>query len=377
MKAVRIGVLALVVMAGVATAQTNMSAFFRISSPSNSVITGFDPVAGTISWSNDVAGVTNQLQRAYVLNGTSNWVDFVQLASTNGNATGTERIIDLDLPTNMVLIPGGWFQMGDSFGEGWGDELPVHSVYISPFYMDKYEVTKELWDEVYHWATNHSYSFDNPGLGKAENHPVHSVHWYDMVKWCNARSEMEGKTPAYYISGIKTSTNIYRTGQVDVQNDWVSWSSGYHLPTEAEWEKAARGGLNGKRFPWGDLITHSNANYNSTGGEVYDVSPTHEYHPAFNDGIQPYTSPAGFFAPNGYGLHDMAGNVWEWCWDRPDNYATAPYLNPKGALTGDNRTCRGCGWKYWAVYCRPAFRSEPPPSTSINYAGFRSVLPAK
>ena len=90
--------------------------------------------------------------------------------------------------------------------------------------MDRYEVTKALWDQVYAWAIQHGYSFDNGGSGKAANHPVQTVNWYDVVKWCNARSEIEGMTPAYYTSPALTS--VYRLGQVNVQNDGVKWNAG-------------------------------------------------------------------------------------------------------------------------------------------------------
>jgi len=108
-------------------------------------------------------------------------------------------------PAGMVLIPAGTFVMGDTFNEGYPDERPVHTVQVSAFYMDKYEVTKGLWDEVYSWAIAHGYDFNNPGLGKAATHPVHSVTWYDMVKWCNARSEKEGVTPSYYADAGQTT----------------------------------------------------------------------------------------------------------------------------------------------------------------------------
>jgi formylglycine-generating enzyme required for sulfatase activity len=85
------------------------------------------------------------------------------------------------------------------------------------------------------------------------------VDWYDVVKWCNARSEMEGRTPAYYTSAEQTT--VYRSGQTDVDNAWVNWTAGYRLPTEAESEKAARGGASGQRFPWGDTISWGQANY--------------------------------------------------------------------------------------------------------------------
>ena len=275
------------------------------------------------------------------------------------------------VPEGMVLIPAGSFEMGDAFGEGWSGELPVHTVYVSAFYMDKYEVTKALWDEVYSWAIEHGYSFDNPGSGKGPDHPVHDVNWYDVVKWCNARSENEGGVPAYYTTSAQTT--VYRTGRVDVGNDWVNWDAGYRLPTEAEWEKAARGGLSGKRFPWGDTISRSQANYYSSAEYSYDVSPIRGNHPDYDN----YTSPVGAFDANGYGLHDMAGNVWEWCWDKCwTDYSTSSGTDPRGPSEGPSRVDRGGAWGNKASSCRVALRDAYyHPSLGCPDIGFRSVLP--
>jgi len=275
-------------------------------------------------------------------------------------------------PDGMAMIPAGPFQMGDSLDGGGG----VHTVQVSGFYMDKYEVTKGLWDDVKTWALAHGYTFDNAGSGKAANHPVHTINWYDMVKWCNARSEKEGRVPAYYTSAAQTT--VYRTGQVSVQNDWVKWKAGYRLPTEAEWEKAARGGASGQRYPLGNTITHSQANYYSSSVYAYDISPTRGYHPSYNDGVNPYTSPVGSFAPNGYGLYDMAGNVWEWCWDWYwyGSYSSGSQTDPRGPTSGSGRVVRGGGWSGNAIGCRVAYRNDYGWPDYDDYdIGFRSVLP--
>jgi formylglycine-generating enzyme required for sulfatase activity len=281
---------------------------------------------------------------------------------------------DAASPSGMALIPAGSFTMGNCMGssEGYSDELPLHTVYVSAFYMDKNLVTKSLWDTVYQWAIAHGYTFDYAGSGKAANHPVQTIDWYDCVKWSNARSEKEGKTPAYYTdAGLSVR---YRTGQVA---PYVSWSSGYRLPTEAEWEKAARGGASGQRFPWGNTISENQANYYSTGTSyyTYDMSNT-GYNPVFNDGVYPYTSPVGSFAASGYGLYDMAGNVWQWCWDWWGSYSSGAQTDPRGPASGSARVLRGGSWSYYAFGCRAASRCDYDDPTFSDFSlGFRSVLP--
>jgi formylglycine-generating enzyme required for sulfatase activity len=278
-------------------------------------------------------------------------------------------------PAGMVLIPAGSFQMGDAFNEGASDERPLHTVTVSAFFMDKYEVTKGLWDEVATWASAHGYDINAAsGSGKASNHPVYNVSWYEAVKWANARSEREGLTPCYTVGG-----NVYRTGQsVSVSCNWSA--KGYRLPTEAEWEKAARGGCGGRRFPWcdTDTITHSRANYYSKTDYSYDTSTTRGYHPTYKTGSEPYTSPVGSFPANGYGLYDMAGNVWEWCWGWYDSgyYASSPGTDPRGPASGSYRVARGGGWSHDANYCRAAGRNVYGPDSVRHALGFRLVRAA-
>ena len=288
-------------------------------------------------------------------------------------------------PAGMALIPAGSFVMGNYLFDNSATNDPditdanPTNVYVSAFYMDVNLVSYSQWQGVYNWATNHGYNFDNAGSGKAANHPVHTINWYDHVKWCNARSEMEGKVPAYYTSAAQTT--VYRTGQVDMDNDSVQWSSGYRLPTEAEWEKAARGGASGQRFPWGNTISWSQANYKADPASyAYDVNYTNGLDPAFATGNNPHTSPVGYFAPNGYGLYDMAGNSSECCWDwyaAPPYPTGSPYLggtNPTGAATGKSRVSRGGRWNGDASGARCAFRSTGYPTTANWNGGFRCVM---
>ena len=261
------------------------------------------------------------------------------------------------------LIPAGAFVIGDPLGIGNADELPLHTNYLSAFYMDANVVTEALWDEVYQWALTNGYDFDNAGSGKDTNHPVVEVSWYDAVKWCNARSEKEGLEPAYCTDS--SQTNVFRSGQIDLDSSSVKWNTGYRLPTEAEWEKAARGGAAGDNYPWQDTdqFSHTRANV------LED--------PIFGSGPYPYTSPIGYFPPNGYGLYDMAGNVWEWCWDWYDagwyTSVAASANDTRGPDFGDYRVLRGGSWNDDYPSARCAMRGFDDASSSFNAYGFRCV----
>lgn len=309
---------------------------------------------------------------------------YQELLTTRQRVTALESRLDAagmdTIPAEMVLIPSGAFVMGNATnvlpsGEGFVDEKPQHTVMISAFYMDATEVAKAKWDEVYDWAVGNGYSFDNTGSGKDKNHPVHTVNWYDCVKWANARSEMEGLAACYTASG-----EVARAGTGVPVCDFSA--DGYRLPTEAEWEKAARGGAANRRFPWSDTSTiqHMRANYYASTSDSYDTSPTTGYHPDYNSGGYgyPYTSPVASFASNGYGLYDMAGNLTEWCWDwyGLNYYASSPGTDPSGPVSGSYRMLRGGSWDNEAYSCRIADRSYYPPGNGNNILGFRLVRAA-
>jgi formylglycine-generating enzyme required for sulfatase activity len=302
------------------------------------------------------------------------WQELRWLTGTGGVMSHSEprgshtsrffKVEAIDAPPEFALIPARSFTMGDSIdGDPWGDASPV-TVQVSAFFMGKYEVTKTLWDEVRTWGASNGYTDLSTGMGKASNHPVQTISWWDIVKWCNARSQKEGLTPVYTVSG-----SVMKTGTTAPTVNWSA--SGYRLPTEAEWEKAARGGLSGKRFPWGDEISHSQANYIALSDYSYDLSGSvYNYHPTYATGNEPYTSPVGVLAENDYGLHDMAGNVWEWCWDWYGSYSNEP-IDPRGANSGGLRVLRGGSWYDPADYCRVAFRGYFNPSNPYYFIGFR------
>jgi formylglycine-generating enzyme required for sulfatase activity len=287
------------------------------------------------------------------------------------------------VPEGFSLIPAGSFQMGNALaasGDGDPDELPVHTVDVSAFFMAKYEVTKALWDEVRTWGLTQGYTDLMEGSGKASTHPVNMISWHDMVKWCNARSQKDGLTPCYYTDAAQTVVFKMGTNSPNgIDNTMVKWSAnGYRLPTEAEWEKAARGGLSGQRFPWGDIINHSYANYfNSV--YFYESPQNQNYHPLWSNNNDvnypyPYTSPVGSFAANGYGLYDMAGNSYEWCWDWYGAYPSTSQTDPQGVASGTDRVLRGGCWLSRASYCRVSFRNLGFPFYATSYdIGFRPV----
>ena len=226
-----------------------------------------------------------------------------------------------DLGLKMVAVAGGTFQMGATSEQGSdaeSDEKPVHSVRLNDFYIGATEVTQAQWKAV--MGTEPSYF-------KGDNLPVENVTWNDAVAFCEKLSQMTGKT--------------------------------YRLPTEAEWEYAARGGQ------------HADGTKYAGSNTIGDV--------AWYSGNSNETHPVGQKEPNGLGLYDMSGNVWEWCsdWYGIDYYSSSPSVNPQGSLSGSARVRRGGSWSNLAVICRVSIRSYASPVLRPSDLGFRVACSSK
>jgi formylglycine-generating enzyme required for sulfatase activity len=256
----------------------------------------------------------------------------------------------------MIAIPTGVFQMGNNDSD---TAMPAHLVYISNYYLSKYEVTFELWDSVKKWAIANGYSFGNNGIqgkdGKAgtnNQHPVTAINWFDAAVWCNALSELSGLTPVYYTNLNKKS--IYRNSKdfINLRADLVDWNAnGYRLPTEAEFEYAMRN--RGKRS---GFVYSGSENLNAVGWYIKNSRSTHQVGEKF---------------ANELGLYDMSGNVWEWCWDRFDKYTENTENDPRGPEFGSHRVLRGGSWCSDDFYCEVSERGDYPPKDTNFNIGFR------
>ncbi len=247
----------------------------------------------------------------------------------------TEKPSAEKLPASegFVLVEEGSFQMGSASGES--DERPVHTVRISkPFYISKYEVTQKEWREV---------MGKNPSRFKGDNLPVENVSWYDAVEYCNALSRKEGLKQVYTGSGENIICDFS--------------ANGYRLPTEAEWEYAARGGNKSKGYKY------------SGSNSVGDVG--------WGDGSDGRSYPVGKKRPNELGIYDMSGNVWEWCWDWYGDHTSGSVTDPRGRSSGSYRVKRGGSQGFRDDTLRTAYRSYNEPSNWVYTIGFRPVRTAE
>jgi len=236
---------------------------------------------------------------------------------------------------NFVRVQGGTFQMGSPAGTlSYDNERPVRNVTVSTFYMSRHPVTQREWVEL---------MGSNPSHPRGDNRPVGSVTWFEAVEFANRKSLRAGLTPAYTISG----TNV----------TWNRRANGYRLPTEAEWEFAARRGIvchGNFRFSGGNTPGEVGWYIRNSGGGTQDV---------------------GTRRPNALGIYDMSGNVWEWVWDWYGPYPSAAQADPVGASSGSDRVIRGGWWGGGTTDGRSARRGQITPSARHSHIGFRLVRP--
>ena len=266
------------------------------------------------------------------------------------------------IPEGFVLIPAGTFQMGSN--QGYSDNQPVHEVTITtPFYMGKYEVTQAEYEKYCSYTGTDSPS---SSYGDGDNYPAYYVSWYDALVYCNKRSRAEGLTPCYSIDD-STNPEDWEDVPTSSNSTWnaveCNWNAnGYRLPTEAEWEYAARAGDNTV-----DSLTYSGTS---------DVNKLGDY-AWYYDSASDNTHEVGTKKPNAYGLYDMSGNVFEWCW----NWYTSEYdenteggSDPTGASAGSYRVYRGGSWYYYSNLCAVSYRDgRSSPGNRDYYVGFRVV----
>jgi formylglycine-generating enzyme required for sulfatase activity len=289
------------------------------------------------------------------------------VAKDSKGATSTSPVWSFTTSSNiksqdLVQVSGGTFQMGGPTGVV--SALPVHSVTVSSFSMDKYEIMYDKWTEVRNWGLTNGYS-DLP-VGQngytpiGASNPVTMIYWPDAIKWCNARSEKDGLTPVFYTDS--TQTTVLRGGSISPNFLSVKWNAnGYRLPTEAEWEFAARGGINSQGY------TYSGSNTSEDVAWFYSNTNYLTYS----------TRTVGTKSANELGIFDMSGNVMELCWDQFGDYSGTAQTNPRGATSGTSRVIRGGSFfdleRDWFVVNRMAISTDAPNPNYELYIGFRCV----
>jgi formylglycine-generating enzyme required for sulfatase activity len=256
--------------------------------------------------------------------------------------TGTNTAGETPVTAGFVRVEGGTFQMGSNNGKS--DEKPVHTVTVKSFSISKYEVTQKEWYEVMGTTVRQQRDMRDKSwslYGEGDDYPMYYISWYEAVDYCNKRSIKEGLTPAYRGSGD------------NITCDWNA--NGYRLPTEAEWEFAAKGGTK-------EYIATEYSGNNSVGPVAWYSG---------NSGDK--THPVGTKAANSLGIYDMSGNIGEWCWDWFGGYSGRSQTDPHGPATGSLRVVRGGWWNCPDQYVRSAYRDDYVPSSRGYDVGFRLV----
>jgi len=267
--------------------------------------------------------------------------DFAQyywrVVSTDGagNVTVSEVWNFRTIQDGFVLISGGSYTRGSPTSEPQrGSDETQHQVTLSSFWMSPYEVTEALWASVMGGSTTSQL-------------PAVIVNWFDAVAFCNLLSTSRGLTPAYTISGTTVT--------------WNQGANGYRLPTEAEWEYACRAG---------STTAFANGPITHTGCQPLDPKlATRGWYCGNSGGNR--RLPVGQKLANAWGLYDMHGNMWEWCWDWYGIYPTGSVTNPTGPSSGSGRVFRGGSWYSYAKFCRSAYRGSNDTSVVPGVYGFR------
>ena len=253
----------------------------------------------------------------------------------------------------LVRLPAGSFAMGGGYG---ASTKPVHEVLVSAFSIGKYEVTQGEWTSI---------MGSNPSKFKGDNRlPVEQVSWYECLVYCNKRSAKEGLLPCYAIAG-SSDTKRWGPAPSGVSPTWNAVTcdfsaNGYRLPTEAEWEYACRAGTT-TATAFGDMLASTQANF--VGYQPYKISTK-------GPNLKK-TSIVGGYSPNPWGLFDMHGNVWEWCWDWFGEYSAEAQNDPTGPSLGGGRIERGGSWSSGGENCLSGFRLFASPDLKLSGAGFR------
>ncbi|MCL2720585.1 MAG: formylglycine-generating enzyme family protein [Treponema sp.] len=252
---------------------------------------------------------------------------------------------DKNILNNMILINGGTFIMGSPEFEAGrvSDEGPQHQVSLNSLYMSIYPVTQKEYQDIIGI---------NPSIQKGENFPVTNVNWFNAIYYCNKLSEKDGLIPVYFLN-----ENMFK---IDVK--WDKDNNGYRLPTEAEWEYACRAGTS-TPFYTGNSISSDEANFNGS------IQNNKNETGIFREKI----TSVGSFPSNAWGLHDMHGNVWEWCWDKYGDYSNIEQVDPTGKKIGFTRVRRGGSYNNEKKILRAAYRNYYSPSDMCGDTGFRIV----